>query len=185
MSLLSDAILSRPFRKKRRISREEAIAAANNKAARELNDTFGSVLHVRPKWLREQLAKFGWDKYMEWAKSLPPVTYPVGYAYPKDKKAPPMARLTHSDRFGKLWLVYVGRDPLNWVGGRPMRVLEVENSTPDKNGKRTVYYIPVHTHLRPMRADGTFGQRQALTARNAVASTFGLYGHQYHIGAES
>jgi hypothetical protein len=33
--------------------------------------------------------------------------------------------------------------------------------------------------LRPILADGGFGMPQPLTARNAIASTFGLYGAEY------
>lgn len=41
------------------------------------------------------------------------------------------------------------------------------------------YYIRVNPELRPMLANGTFGEPQAMTARNAVASTFGKRGPDY------
>jgi hypothetical protein len=38
----------------------------------------------------------------------------------------------------------------------------------------------VHHELRPLLSDdGEPGEPQELTARNAVASTFGKYGHEY------
>ena len=41
------------------------------------------------------------------------------------------------------------------------------------------YFLRVHPELRPMTADGKTGEPQALTAHNAVASTFGLRGDDY------
>jgi hypothetical protein len=64
-------------------------------------------------------------------------------------------------------------------------MVEVENSTPEPGGERKVYFLRVHPECRPMLRDGSFGERQELTAHAAVASTFGLRAEDYHPHAES
>jgi hypothetical protein len=67
--------------------------------------------------------------------------------------------------------------------------VRVLNSTPETDGSQKPYWLYVHPELRPMRrlANGAvdLGKPQALTARNAVASTFGLRGAEYAPAAET
>ncbi len=80
-------------------------------------------------------------------------------------------------------------DPL----GQPRRLLrrdgltvvELANSTEDGDGSRRMYHVPVEPSLRPMHPDGTLGEPQAMTALNAVASTYGLRGEQYALELET
>jgi hypothetical protein len=59
-------------------------------------------------------------------------------------------------------------------------MVAVDNSTLEPDGTRKRYFLRVHPELRPLRADGTMGNPQTPTAHNAVASTFGMTGDQYH-----
>lgn len=91
----------------------------------------------------------------------------------------------HSDKYGTLWRVWLR---FGWA-----YVVEVENSTPPHRH----HFIPVDRWMRPIREGGQpggvgwrrwqimgrFPQRR--TARNAVASTFGLRGGQYKVVAAS
>lgn len=61
----------------------------------------------------------------------------------------------------------------------------VANSTPEPDGSHKSYFLRVHPECRPMLANGAFGAAQALTARNAVASTFGLRGPEYAPAVET
>lgn len=69
-----------------------------------------------------------------------------------------------------------------WANDRYL-VVEVKNATVLPDGTRPTYYLQVHPRLCPMitRPDGgvDLGTPQTLTALNAVASTFGMYGHDY------
>jgi len=62
-------------------------------------------------------------------------------------------------------------------------MVELTNSTPEPDGHFKVYFERVHPELRPYRRrrDGTvwLGEPQDDRAINAVASRFGLYGHEY------
>jgi len=63
-------------------------------------------------------------------------------------------------------------------------MVHVKNSTLEPDGSRRDYLLPVHPELRPIfepvpRGPGGFGEPQAMTCRNAVASTFGLTGDKY------
>jgi hypothetical protein len=61
-------------------------------------------------------------------------------------------------------------------------LVEVRNSTLEPDGSRKTYLLPVHPELRPIPPTGSnlpLGEPQALTCRNAVASTFYLRGEQY------
>jgi hypothetical protein len=58
-------------------------------------------------------------------------------------------------------------------------VVAVKNSTPDASGRQKLSFLPVDIECRPLLANGGKGDAQARTARNAVASTFGLYGEDY------
>ncbi len=68
------------------------------------------------------------------------------------------------------------------------RWVKVWNSTPDPDGSRRPFILPVDFLLRPLPRPGRtdFGPRQRPTALNAVASTFGMCGEEYaRIAAES
>jgi hypothetical protein len=81
-------------------------------------------------------------------------------------------RLDHDEVFGTLWRRSVR-------GEAPVLMIEVVNHTPEPDGSYKHHFLRVDTNLRPILADGTFGPPQPLTARNAVASTFGLTGGEY------
>ena len=89
-------------------------------------------------------------------------------------------------------------------GGRPRRLLRKKgdgtmpdllvvqclNATPEPDGTRKTYWIHPHPELRQLRqlADGSvevFGEPQELTAHNAIASTFGRRGENYHPAVET
>jgi len=55
-------------------------------------------------------------------------------------------------------------------------MIEVVNHTPEPDGSYKHHFLRVDPHLRPILADGSFGPPQSPTARNVVASTFGLSG---------
>lgn len=80
-------------------------------------------------------------------------------------------------------------DPL----GQPRRLLrkgetlmvELTNSTEDAGGTRRVYHVFCHPELRPLLPGGGLGEPQALTAQNAVASTYGMRGEEYRPEVET
>lgn len=82
------------------------------------------------------------------------------------------AKVVHEDRFGKLFRK-------DRPGDDPILMVEVVNKTAEPDGTFKVYMLRVHHELRPLLDGGKFGNPQKLTARNAVASTFGLRGEQY------
>jgi hypothetical protein len=89
------------------------------------------------------------------------------------------AQVLDSDpRFGTLYR----RDQR---GDEPLVMVRVINSTPEPDGSKRIYWLGVHPECRPLLPDGTFGEPQKLTARNAVAASFGLRGHEYEPAAES
>jgi hypothetical protein len=51
-------------------------------------------------------------------------------------------------------------------GDEPLMMVEVVNHTPEPDGTYKHHFLRVDPQLRPMEADGTFGPRQELTARN-------------------
>ena len=71
------------------------------------------------------------------------------------------------------------------AGGAPAVFVHLINSTPEADGSRREFWRRVHPELRPLLGDGQLGDPQAPTARNAVASTFGLRGEEYAPLAES
>jgi hypothetical protein len=81
-------------------------------------------------------------------------------------------RLDHDEVFGTLWRRFV-------TGDEPLVMVAVVNHTPDSDGSYKHHFLRVDPHLQPILADGSFGPPQALTARNAIASTFGLSGAEY------
>ena len=80
--------------------------------------------------------------------------------------------LDHDPAFGTLW-----RQPSD--NAAPVLLVEVVNRTPEPDGTSKHYLLRVDPQLRPMLADGSFGPPQPMTARNAVASTFGVTGAEY------
>jgi hypothetical protein len=85
--------------------------------------------------------------------------------------APPL----HVDEYGSLYQIGGPHD-------EPVMLVSVRNP-PDKSGREHRYVIPVHPELCPMRETETgdieFGEPQEPTARNAVASTYGMRGCDY------
>jgi hypothetical protein len=75
------------------------------------------------------------------------------------------------------------------VGDEPIVMVKVVNSTREPDGSFKDYFLRVHPDLRPLLGNGPdgpiFGESQAVTARNAVASTFGLRGEEYYPLIES
>lgn len=92
-------------------------------------------------------------------------------------------KLDTDSHFGELYEV--------WCGRQEFTLLVVVNSTPEPDGSRKKFVIPVDHNCRPLpnAADpmGVMGAPQARTALNAVASTFGYTGEYYRaiLGAES
>ena len=59
-------------------------------------------------------------------------------------------------------------------------LIEVENRSPEADGTYRHFLLRVDPELRPMHPDLSFGAPQSpSTARNAVASTFGMSGAEY------
>ena len=61
----------------------------------------------------------------------------------------------------------------------PLTMVAVWNSTPEPDGTFKRYWLPVHPECRPLLPNGELGNKQPLTALNAVASSFGLTGKDY------
>lgn len=91
----------------------------------------------------------------------------------------PQCRFIHKDDWGVLYKIGVHT------------VVKVVNSTPEPDGTFKDYILEVHPELRPLPyqprrqnrwapAPDPYKDPQELTARNAVASTFGLRGEDYH-----
>jgi hypothetical protein len=81
-------------------------------------------------------------------------------------------RLDHDETFGTLWRRDLDRD-------EPLVMVEVVNGSPEPDGSVKRYFLRVDPQLRPILPNGRFGEPQKATARNAVASTFGLSGAEY------
>lgn len=89
------------------------------------------------------------------------------------------AQLLHSDDYGRLYRKTLKRTALQ------ITMVQVINSTPEPDGSFRNYFLEVHPELRPLRGPGDVGEPQRLTARNAVASTFGLCGEEFWPVAET
>lgn len=76
------------------------------------------------------------------------------------------AKLLHEDNFGKLYRQELPDD-------EPLVMVRVLNSTPEPDGSIKPYTLRVDPELR------IDGKPQKLTARNAVAWTFGMNGEDY------
>jgi hypothetical protein len=96
-------------------------------------------------------------------------------AYLRDAGA---TRLNHDPAFGTLWCRDLDRD-------EPIVMVEVVNRSPEPDGSFRRYFLRVDPRLRPIHDDGSLGEPQAYTARNAVASTFGLSGTEYAPNVET
>jgi hypothetical protein len=88
------------------------------------------------------------------------------------------AEVIHQDDFGTLYRYR--------LHSRDLLMVKVVNATPEPDGSFKDYFLGVHPELRPLPPLGTDAWEwfrnhspQALTARNAVASTFSLTGEQY------
>jgi len=88
------------------------------------------------------------------------------------------AELVHQDDWGKLYEKTIADD-------EPIVMVKVVNSTPEADGSYKDYFIRCHPELCPLLADGSFGKPQQRTARNAVASTFGMTGAEYLMTKET
>jgi hypothetical protein len=111
---------------------------------------------------RVMIERFGWDRYAaECGAEI----------------------VDHDEKYGTLMRRGRGEDAILF--------LKVINRSPEPDGSFRKYILPVDSELRPipdpMNANENFGESQALTAVNAVASTFGLRGKDYAslLGAES
>ena len=82
------------------------------------------------------------------------------------------AKEIHRDDFGTLFRKDI-------PGDEPLLMVKVINATPEHDGTFKDYFLRVAPDLRPLFLDGRKGDPQALTARNAVASTWGLRGENY------
>jgi hypothetical protein len=105
---------------------------------------------------RMLLTRYGFDRFVQDAGALP----------------------VHADAFGTVYRCDLADD-------EPLVIVRVTNSTPEPDGSIKEYALRVHPELRPMHRDGTYGDPQPLTARNAVASSFGLRGEQYQPAIET
>jgi len=83
----------------------------------------------------------------------------------------------HCDEYGELYRVADGY------------AVSVLNATPEPDGSRRRYVLPVHPELRPLSlltsGEVVLGEPQEPTARAAVASTFGLRAEEYAPVAQS
>jgi hypothetical protein len=80
-------------------------------------------------------------------------------------------------------------NPRRLLGKDGMLLVEMTNSTVDADGSKRIYHVFVHPELRPLPdpedPEGTLGEPQELTAHNAIASTFGVRGEDYHPDVET
>lgn len=76
------------------------------------------------------------------------------------------------DRYGTLYRRAFG-------SGQPATFVHLVNSTPEADGSRREFWRRVHPELRPLLDGGRLGDPQEPTARNAVASTYGMRGDEY------
>jgi hypothetical protein len=87
-------------------------------------------------------------------------------------------RPIHVDDWGEIYSKEVS-------GDEPVVMVKVVNSTREPDGTFKNYWIRVHPELRPMLDSGELGPPQKMTARNAVASTFGMTGEEYLLQQET
>ena len=85
---------------------------------------------------------------------------------------------TQEDDYGTLYRKEV-------TGDDPIVMVKVINSTPEPDMSFKTYWLRVSPELRPLLGNGKMGNPQKLTARNAVAASFGKYGEDYEPTIES
>jgi hypothetical protein len=81
------------------------------------------------------------------------------------------AEIVHQDNFGVLYR--------QWINDEEFMAVRVWNGTVEPDGTTREFFLQVHPQLRPMFPDGSLGEPQELTARAAVASTYGYYADEY------
>lgn len=122
--------------------------------------TIDRILHEKNQEIKQALVQlYGYEKFIKGTGAI----------------------LVNEDMRGKLWKKEMPE-------GDVMMFVELVNSTPEPDGHHKVYFERVHPELRPMslvNGEPVFGEPQELTCHNAVASQFGLYGHEYHPDFES
>ena len=87
-------------------------------------------------------------------------------------------RLDQDEAYGTLWRRTV-------PGEEPFLAVEVVNHTAEPDGSYKHHFLRVDPELRPILSNGQSGAPQRLTARNAVASSFGLRGADYEPDVET
>jgi uncharacterized protein DUF6745 len=73
-------------------------------------------------------------------------------------------------------------------GDEPFVAVEVTNSTPEPDGTRKLYTFRCHPEIRPLQVPGIrdeLGDPQEPTCLNAIASTYGYYGHEYQLAVQT
>jgi hypothetical protein len=88
------------------------------------------------------------------------------------------AKKVQQDKYGSLY-------ERTFQSGQPAVFVHLVNSTPEADGSRREFWRRVHPELRPLLGDGQLGEPQKMTARNAVASTYGMTGQEYAPVAET
>lgn len=88
------------------------------------------------------------------------------------------AKELHRDEWGILYQKEIPDD-------ESLVMVKVVNSTPEPDGSFRDYFLRVDPFLRPLMVDGIFGEPQEITARNAVASTFGKRGEEYELAVQT
>jgi len=84
----------------------------------------------------------------------------------------------HRDDFGILYRKEIPDD-------EPLVMVKVVNSTAEPDGSFKDYFLRVNPGLRPLLAENKMGEPQAMTAHNAVASTFGKRGEDYELAEQT
>jgi hypothetical protein len=79
----------------------------------------------------------------------------------------------HQDDFGTLY-----QKPIEGTDLK-ITMVHVVNGSREPDGTYRDYFLEVHPELKPLYEDGTEGEPQKLTAKNAVASTYGMRGEEY------
>jgi hypothetical protein len=88
------------------------------------------------------------------------------------------AEKIHEDDFGVLYKKEIAND-------EPLMMVKVVNSTPEPDGSYKDYFIRVAPDLKPIRDGKIIGKAQKLTAKAAVASTFGFTEAEYDLVVET
>lgn len=136
--------------------------------ANDLPD-LNNISYATPRERALLIEYFGWETFFDRVKNRQ-----IGAH---------MQKIDKHDRYGSLFLITF----LN----QQFLVVRVKNRTAEPDGSFRRYVIPVDRECRPLphpnKPQEHLGAPQKLTARNAVASTFGMTGEEYEkiLGAES